>query len=438
MIMALGGGTFIVQNKELPGAYINFVSKTAASASLSERGIATMPLELDWGVSGEIFEVTSGDFQKKSMELFGYPYASDKLKGLRDLFLNTKTLYGYRLNGNGKKASNSLAEALYCGVRGNDLRISIQADADDEAAFHVKTILGNEIVDEQTVTTADALKDNKYVAWKSGIVLEETVSMPLEGGENGEVSSADHQAYLDKAEACLFNTMGAVVTDDATKALYTAYNKRLRDELGMKFQLVLYDYAKADSLGVISVNNKVLDDGCSAASLVYWVTGVSAGCAVNKSSQNRIYDGSFTVDTPYTQSQLAAAVKAGKYTFHLVGSEVRVLEDVNTMVTTSDTMGDIFKDNQTVRVMDQIGNDIAVLFNTKYLGVVPNNAAGRISLWSDIVKHHEQLQEIRAIENFSDADVKVEQGDTKKSVVVTDAVTVVNAMGRLYMTVTVA
>lgn len=438
MTMALGGGTFIVQNKELPGAYINFVSKTAASASLSERGIATMPLELDWGVSGEIFEVTSGDFQKKSMELFGYPYASDKLKGLRDLFLNTKTLYGYRLNGNGKKASNSLAEALYCGVRGNDLRISIQADTDDEAAFHVKTILENEIVDEQTVTTADALKDNGYVTWKSGIVLEEMVSMPLEGGENGEVSSADHQAYLDKAEACLFNTMGAAVADDATKALYAAYNKRLRDELGMKFQLVLYDYAKADSLGVISVNNKVLDDGCSAASLVYWVTGVSAGCAVNKSSQNRIYDGSFTVDTPYTQSQLAAAVKAGKYTFHLVGSEVRVLEDVNTMVTTSDTMGDIFKDNQTVRVMDQIGNDIAVLFNTKYLGVVPNDAAGRISLWSDIVKHHEQLQEIRAIENFSDADVKVEQGDTKKSVVVTDAVTVVNAMGRLYMTVTVA
>lgn len=438
MTMALGGGTFIVQNKELPGAYINFVSKATASASLSARGIATMPLELDWGVSGEIFEVTSGDFQKKSMELFGYAYASDKLKGIRDLFLNTKTLYAYRLNGNGKKAANSLAEALYCGVRGNDLKISVQADADDESAFHVQTILENEIVDAQTVTAGDALKDNKYVTWKSGIVLEETVSMPLVGGENGQVSSADHQAYLDKAESYLFNTMGAVVTDDATKALYTAYNKRLRDELGMKFQLVLYDYAKADYLGVISVNNKVLDEGCSAASLVYWVTGVSAGCAVNKSSQNKVYDGSFTVDTPYTQSQLAAASKAGKYTFHMVGSEVRVLEDVNTMVTTSDTMGDIFKDNQTIRVMDQIGNDIAVLFNTKYLGVVPNDAAGRISLWSDIVKHHEQLQEIRAIENFSDADVKVEQGDTKKSVVVTDAVTVVNAMGRLYMTVTVA
>ena len=61
----------------------------------------------------------------------------------------------------------------------------------------------------------------------------------------------------------------------------------------------------------------------------------------------------------------------------------------------------------------------------------------RISLWSDIVKHHEQLQEIRAIEDFFDGDVKVEQGDTKKSVVVTDLITVVNSMGKLYMTVTV-
>ena len=53
--MALGGGTFTVQNKELPGAYINFVSAASASATLSERGIATMPLELDWGVCGEVF-----------------------------------------------------------------------------------------------------------------------------------------------------------------------------------------------------------------------------------------------------------------------------------------------------------------------------------------------------------------------------------------------
>ena len=72
------------------------------------------------------------------------------------------------------------------------------------------------------------------------------------------------------------------------------------------------------------------------------------------------------------------------------------------------------------------------------MGVVAYDAAGRISLWSDFVKHHQQLNDIRAIEDFADSDVVVEQGDTKKSVVVTDAVTVVNAMDKLYMTVTVA
>ena len=171
---------------------------------------------------------------------------------------------------------------------------------------------------------------------------------------------------------------------------------------------------------------------------MYWVTGASAGCAVNKSNQNKKYDGVFTVETPNTQSQLKAAIQAGQFTFHLVGKEVRVLKDINTLTTLSETMGELFRDNQTIRVIDQIGNDIAVLFNTKYLGVVPNDAAGRISLWSDIVAHHRQLEQIRAIENFSDADVVIEPGSTKKSVVVTDMVTVVNAMDKLYMAVTVA
>lgn len=428
----------MVQNKELPGAYINFVSKSAASEILSERGIATMPLELDWGICGEIFEVSGQDFKENSREMFGYEYTSDKLKGLRDLFLNARTLYAYRLNGNGKKAGNDLAEAVCPGVRGNDLKIVVRVNEEDETLFDVETVLETAVVDRQTVAKGADLKDNKFVVWKSGITLEATAGSPLTGGDNGEVSGTDHQAYLDKAESYTFHTMGVVVTDDATKSLYASYSRRMRDEIGVKFQLVLYDYAKADYMGVISVNNRILDEGWSEAGLVYWVTGAAAGCGVNKSNQNRRYDGSFTVETPYTQKQLKAAIREGKFTFHLVGRDIRVLEDINTMVTVSDTLGDIFKDNQTVRVIDQIGNDIAVLFNTKYLGVVPNDAAGRISLWSDIVKHHEQLQEMRAIENFSDADVKVEQGDSKKSVVVTDLVTVVNAMGKLYMTVTVA
>ena len=200
-------------------------------------------------------------------------------------------------------------------------------------------------------------------------------------------------------------------------------------------QTVLYQ-KDADYYGVVNVENKVLDAG--EASLVYWVTGVIAGCQVNRSNQNRIYDGEFQVKTEMTQSQLAKSMKEGKFTFHRVGSDVRVLADINSMVNETETIGEVFKENQTIRVIDQIANDIAVLFNTRYLGVVPNDNAGRISFWSDLVQHHKKLNDIRAIEGFEDSDITVSQGDSKKSVVVTDAVTVVNAMDKLYMTCVVS
>ena len=242
---------------------------------------------------------------------------------------------------------------------------------------------------------------------------------------------------MDKIESYSFNIMGAAVTDETVKALFAAFNKRMREEMGVKFQLVLYRYA-ADYFGVVNVQNEAYDEGFGEAALVYWTAGALAGCEVNRSVQNKVYDGEFSVDTSYTQTDLRKAVKSGEFILHKVGSDVRVLADINSLVTASDTQGQVFTENQTVRVMDQIANDIAVLFNTKYLGVVPNDKAGRVSLWSDIVKHHQQLGEIGAIENFSDSDVSVRQGNSKKSVVVTDSVTVANAMSKVYMTVTVA
>lgn len=434
--MALGGGTFVAQNKVLPGAYINFVSLANASATLSDRGIATMPLTLDWGVEGAVFEVTNADFQKNSMKIFGYPYNHEKMKGLRDLFANITTLYAYRLNGGGTKASNTYATAKFGGVRGNDLNIVIQKNVDDESLFDVKTVIDSTVVDVQTVASVTDLVANDFVTWKT-TDLNVTAGISLQGGANGVVEGTSHQAYLDKVESYSFNALGVDTTEDGIKTLYVNFCKRLRDELGSKFQAVIYNKA-ADYEGVVNVKNKVTNEGWNESALVYWVTGIVAGCAVNKSNLNKVYDGGFTVDVNYTQTQLTKAIQAGEFALHKVGSDIRVLEDINSLVTISDTKGEVFKDNQTIRVIDQIANDIAVLFNTKYLGVIPNDAAGRISLWTDIVKHHEEMQDIRAIEDFIDEDVVVFQGDTKKSVVVNDAVMVVNTMAKLYMTVTVA
>ena len=434
----LGGGTFTAQNKILPGSYINFVSLNKANAGLSDRGIVTMPLILDWGESDKVIEVTNSDFQKNALKLFGYDYSHDKMKGLRDLFLNARRLYAFRLNGDGAKASNTFATAKYAGTRGNNIKTIIQKNVDDETKFDVKTVLDTIIVDEQTVSKASELVDNDYVSYKTNATLAVTAGTAMTGGTNSEVNGTAYQKYLDKIESFTFNIMGVVTTDNTIKNLIVAFTKRMRDEVGVKFQAVLHDIA-ADYEGVINVINDVkTDDNFDKSSIIYFITGIEANCAINKTCLNKIYTGEFEVNTDYTQSQLEDAIQAGKLVLHNVNNEVRILEDVNSLVTTSETKGDIFKNNQTIRVADQIANDIAVLFNTKYLGNVPNNESGRISLWTDIVKHHTQLQDIGAIEDFTDENITVEAGNTKTSVVINDVITVINAMSQLYMTVKIA
>ena len=439
--MALGGGIYVAQNKTLPGAYMNFISKMVASSTLSDRGIVTMPLELDWGEDGKLVEVTAGDFQKKSLELFGYDYGDPHMAGLRDLFIGARTLLAYRLNGNGLKASNDYAEAKYKGTRGNDLKVVIRKNADNEELFDVKTFLttGTETIemDSQTVKDAEALLDNDFLVWKKEAVLSETAGAPLAGGSNSVVDNAAYQKYADLAETKAFHVMGIPTTDDKIKSMFIGFCKRMRDEMGVKFQLVTYQANKADYMGVVSFENPAVGASVGEAAGVYWASGILAGCAVNRSCQNKLYDGEFVFKTDYTQNQLVDGIKAGKFILHNVGDEVRVLADINTMVTATSEQGDIFKENQTIRVIDQIGNDIAVLFNTKYLGVVPNDNAGRLSLWSDIKKLCVQLERIHAIEAFADTDITVLPGTTKKAVEVQLNVTVVNAMGQLYMTVVV-
>lgn len=442
--MALGGGIFTTQNKVLPGSYINFVSAARANAQVSDRGYAAIGLNLDWGRENAIIEVTGEDFQLRSMKLFGYDYSAEQMKPLRELFLNANTVYLYRLNSGGTKAANTYAETLYGGTRGNDITIIIEAVTD--GGYEVITKLGSTEVDRQRVTTAADLAANDYVSFKNDASLTATAGIPLTGGTNGTVDGAAHQAFLSLLESYSFNTLGCSSVDDAIKALYIAYTKRMRDEVGTKFQCVVYNKA-ADYEGIINVKNKCLDgaEGSGESvtypnegAMVYWVTGATAGCAVNKSNLNKEYDGEYTPYADYTQAELEAAIKAGEYAFHKVGSDIRVLNDINSLVTVSDTKGDVFKENQTVIICDNIANDIAYIFNTRYLGVVPNDNAGRTSLWADIVKYYEQLEDIRAIEDFDEADVTVTQGESKKAVVVNSAITVVNAMAQLYMTVTVS
>lgn len=453
--MALGGGVFLTQNKILPGTYINFISVAKASATLSDRGIATIPLEMDWGPENEVLTVELSAFQKDSQKIFGYAYTADALRPMREIFLHAKTVYFFRLNAGGEKAVCTYARAKYTGTRGNDLRIVIETNEknqSDPILYDVSTYLGAVLVDVQKgISKTSELKSNDYVDFLPEATLALTASTPLTGGTNGTAEDAAYQTYLDKMEAYTFNAMGCPSTNSTISNLFVSYCKRMRDDVGKKFQVVVYRNL-ADHEGVVSVKNGVALDGAvtagravvgrsilggasAEAALIPWVTGVIAGTAVNKSATNMTYDGECTVDADYTQTQLEAGILEGSFLLHQVNDKIAVLEDINTFISVTDEKSADFSSNQTVRVLDQIANDIAVLFGKKYIGKVPNDASGRISLWNDIVKHHMELQRIRAIENFKPENVTVQQGDTKKAVAVSDYITPVNAMSQLYMTV---
>lgn len=240
------------------------------------------------------------------------------------------------------------------------------------------------------------------------------------------------------ADEYAFNTLCCPATESTVVNLYVKYTQRMRDEVGAKFQLVAWK-PSADYEGVIGVWNTATHAtiaNVDTQAVVYWTTGAHAGVAVNKSLTNAKYDGELILDTEYTQAALEAALKAGKFMFHNVNGVTRVLEDINTLLTLSDTKGEVFQSNQTIRVCDQIANDTAVLFNTRYVGTVPNDASGRASLWGDVVKLIQELEKIRAVENFDPDTVTCEQGDKKKAVLLTiNGLNIINAMAQLYMSV---
>lgn len=292
------------------------------------------------------------------------------------------------------------------------------------------------LADKQIVqNNLNKLTDNDFIVWKKeSKELTETAGTFLTGGSDSAPTGQSYQDFLNKIEGYDFNVLICDSNDSGIKSLFANFTERLRDDMGIKFQSVMYNY-KGNYEGIINVSTKARGEDENA--LVWWIGGASAACEVNKSCTNMLYEGEYEPVCNDTQNELASAVNNGEFKIHKVGNDYRVLMDINSLTEFTESKGEIFKENQTIRVCDQIAEDIAAIFNTKYLGKVQNDSAGRTAFWADIVKHHNKLNDLRAIEDFTGEDVKVSQGESKNSVVVSESITVVNAMTKLYMTVVV-
>ena len=161
---------------------------------------------------------------------------------------------------------------------------------------------------------AEDLEDNDYIVFKKMGELETAAAVKLTGGTNGEdVTVADYQEYLSLIEPYYFNTLGYAGSDNKVQALMMAFVKRMRDDEGVKFQVVLYGAEKPDFEGVINVNkaNKVTDKGAELGSVVYWLTGAEASCPINQDLTNTRYNGEFNLACKLKQHELIQASGTG-------------------------------------------------------------------------------------------------------------------------------
>ena len=441
----IGGGTFTVQNKILPGAYINFVSAGRA-AQLGSRGVVALPLELNWGPENKVFAVTAEDFNRTAIDVFGYDPTDASLLLVREALKRAKTLLAYRVNSGGQKASATVGgmavTAKWGGTRGNDLKVAILTNADDATKVDVVTYLGTMEVDRQTVPADSGsanLKDNNFVTFGEAETLTPTSATALTGGSNGTVDGTAYSNFLNAIEVEAFNVIGYPGTDETIKALIAAFVKRLRYDNGVKIVGVLYQY-DGDDIGLINVKNGViLADGTTITGdkAVAWVAGASAGAEVNESLTNVAYDGAVDVDIKYTKSQYEAAIQNGEFAFYADNGKARVLTDINSLVTFGDGVSEDWTSNRVVRVMDGWANDVARIFGERYIGTVTNSDTGRELCKADLVSLAMQYQAIDAISNFESADIVIQQGNGKRDVVVNCALQPNDSMEKLYMTVTV-
>lgn len=435
----MSGGTWNKQNKIRPGAYINFKSKKETLTPVGERGIATIPVILPWGIEKKIISMHSDD---DISGVLGLNITDDSMLLIRESFKYAKTLLLYRLNEGTKAAAtidNLTINAKYSGSKGNNIIIIIQQNIDDPLQFEVITMFEGNKVDKQLVKSIKDLKNNDYVIFKGSGEFKSTAGLPLLGGEDGSVTNQNYIDYLTAVEPYEFHAIGIASKDSAIKAVATAFIKRLKEE-GRQVQLVLENYPEADIENVISVNNGVIiSDGTKITSdkAVAFVTGATAGANVNQSNTYLKYPGAVDVDIRYTDREIQEILRNGEIVFTANNNKIVIEQDINTLKTYTADKSKDYRKNRVVRTLGEINNGVKSLWETNWIGKLNNNDDGRNLFKKDIIKFLEKLEEMGALENVVTEDIEVEKGQDKDSIFAKIGVQPVDSMEKLYMDIEV-
>ncbi len=353
----------------------------------------------------------------------------------------------YRLDTDGDKATATLtnltATAKYAGVLGNKLSVTVKENGE---LFDVITSLDGVEYDRQTGAKVADLKDNDWVVFTGTGDLVAAIKTNLSEGVNGSVGSESYTRYFDLMKAYSWNTMGIPQDNATANTAAIAAIKEMREDLGKKVQVVLYD-ATANYEGVISVNQgyKTEHETISPTTFVAYMAGLTAGSGVNVSNTYHVIDGATSIvypdgTDPYDYEDIVDMLRAGKLVLSTRQDGAVVIEqDINTLHTYEPGVTNYsFSKNMVIRTLDEINNTVSLLFETNYIGKVNNDADGRNIFKAELIFYLNELQSLSAIKNFnSQADIQIYEGTTIDSIVVDLAIQPVDSMEKLYLTVVV-
>ncbi|MCY9512084.1 phage tail sheath family protein [Paenibacillus larvae] len=442
----MAGGTWENQNKVRPGVYINTASERKSMTAVGERGTVALPLTLGWGPSKEILTINVGDDLKN---VLGYDITAQEMLLLREAFKRAKTVKLYRL-ANGVKAQGNIGditlEAKYSGIRGNDIKVSIEANIDDPTKFKVRTFVANEEVHRQVASTAGDLVSNDWVHFEAktpDAALTETAGVPLTGGTNGDATFQDYLDFMAAIDAHEFHTIAIPYEGQESSKLnplVLAQIKEWREEEGRKVQAIVANF-KADYEGMINVKNGiVLEDGTKlgAAQATVWTAAATASAGANESLTYQSYEGAVDAYPRFTNKQIEEALTAGEFVFTYNNDRVIVEQDINSFTSYTEKKRKHFTKNRVIRTLDGIANDSKRIYETQYIGKVDNNADGRNLFKQELIRLLELYQGMNALQNFdAQKDVTVEPGKDSDSVTVDVYIQPVDAIEKIYMQVEV-
>lgn len=441
-------GTFTAQNKVRPGAYVNVVGDGVVSETSN---VGTLLLfsdqQLDWGPTGTVTLTASSDFKK----LLGVGLTDPKLAALNEALKDAETVKFVNLNG-GTKA-NATADpfevtAKYPGTRGNDITFTIEADPGDNTKATVKTILGTEVVAEDSVVWSGltAYTGNDYVDVKpkadAAAKNFTTASVKLTGGTTTTVDMATAMTEAMDNEEFAVATTGGIGTESNAHSLLAQGIKRLRENEGLKVRGVVPFSSPVNYEGVSQVaNGYVLGDGTviSPTLAAARFAGMSANADEVTSLTYANINDAVAASPKLDDEATKKALTAGKIVFTTRrGGSVVVEQDINSLTSFSSKKPNSWAKNRVLRVMDTVAQYCEDTFEDSFIGTQTNNAAGRDLYKANIVSYLADEEAEGAIEGFDPTtDIAVAQGADKDSVVVDLTITPTDSMEKLYMTITV-